>query len=149
MDRSLSRASTNPTPMIVTLCAFHVHTSIIFLNRDLAFWAPMSTYFICPSTINFFFCLLACLYLVHGKYTTLKTKISLASMTLNFHLLRLGYLYHNIFTLGIRTKFLEFVLHDLSVLKKHFILFKILFRQQFLQLIFRNRPSASTFWTSE
>jgi hypothetical protein len=129
MDRSLCRASANPAPMIITLCAFHVHASVIFLNRDLAFWASMSTYFICPSTIYLLFCFLTCLSFMHWKNTTLKAKISLASMTFNFHLLRVGYFHHNIFTQRIWTKFLEFVLYNLSILKKHLVLFKILFRQ--------------------
>ena len=126
MNRALCRASTNPTPIVVALCAFHVHTSIIFLNWDLALWASMSTYFICPSTINLLFSFLACLSFMHWKETTLKAKISLALMAGNLNLVGVGYFYHHIFTLRIRTEFLEFVLYYLSILKKHLVFFKIL-----------------------
>lgn len=50
----ISVLTASPAPVMPTLGAIHVRTSLIFLNRRFAFRAFMSTYLICPTFVKSF-----------------------------------------------------------------------------------------------
>ena len=125
MHGPLSWATANPTPMIIALCALHMHTSIVFLDRDLAFRTSMCSNFISPAAINLLLSLRASLPLVHWKNATLKAKTSFALMTYNFLRLGISNFNYHILTLGVRTELLEFALNNLCIFKELLVLLKV------------------------
>ncbi len=129
MHRALRWPTANPTPMIFALRALHVHASIIFLDRNLAFWTSMCSNLVSPAAIYLLLGLYASLPLVHWKHAALKAKTSFALMTIDFLRFRISDFNYHILTLGVWTELLEFALNNLCVFKELLVLLKVFLSQ--------------------
>ncbi len=129
MHRALSWTTTNPTPMIFALRALHMHASIVFLDRDLAFRTSMCSELVSPASINLLLSLYASLSLVHRKHAALETKTSFALMTIDFLRFGISDFNYHILTLGVWTELLEFALNNLCVFKELLVLLKVFLGQ--------------------
>ena len=125
MHRALRWASANPAPMIFALRALHMHASIVFLDRDLAFRTSMCSDLVSPAAINLLLSLYASLPLVHWKHAALETKTSFALMTIYFLRFGISDFNYHILTFGVWTELLEFALNNLYVFKELLVLLKV------------------------